>query len=225
MKLVHYALSLALLPLPVLAACDKDEDEGETSTSAAQDSSGTESDTGGSLQWYTSCGDPVCSGYGGPWDGVPACGEIKEGDPCETEGETCDFQSDCNAVLVCAKEDPKLQPGGCPISRARFKQDIAYIDAAQRDAYYRELLELRLATYRYRARRDQKTQLGVILEDNEEGVWVDAENDRVDLYGYGSLAIAGVQAQAAELEALRAELGAMKAELAQLRSACEPVPE
>jgi hypothetical protein len=125
--------------------------------------------------------------------------------------------SSCNAQMICAAADPKQVEGGCPISRSRFKQDIDYLDARERDDYYRQLLDIDLATYRYRERSDRKTQLGVILEDNELGVWVDAANDRVDVYGFTSLAVAGVQAQAAELAVLQAELAAQQAELDELR--------
>jgi hypothetical protein len=239
MKLPDIALLLTLLPLS-LAGCDKENgDDGETGDDNADSNqespdSGvdteSDTDTGGmqaELRWYSTCGDPACGGYNGPWEGVPACGEITEGDPCEVAGETCDFMSDCNAQMICANEDPKQVEGGCPISRMRFKQDIRYLDGSARSEYYRQLLELELATYRYRERSDRKLQLGVILEDNENGVWIDAANDRVDLYGYTSLAIAGVQTQADELAALRSEVEQLRREMAQLRSqsrdhGCQP---
>lgn len=66
--------------------------------------------------WYSSCGDPDCDGYGGPWPDVPPCGDIEEGDPCDRGGATCDFMSECNAVMVCAGQDPKQREGGCPES-------------------------------------------------------------------------------------------------------------
>jgi hypothetical protein len=129
--------------------------------------------------------------------------------------------SDCNAVLVCASEDPQQQVGGCPISRAAFKQDITYTDASSLAGYYRDLLDIRLATWRYRERADAKQSLGVILEDGETEIWADPANDRVDLYSYGSLAIAGVQVQAAELADLRAQMQTMQRELAELRERAE----
>jgi hypothetical protein len=192
---------------------------GETSngeTSNGETSNG-ETSNGGTLTWYSSCGDPVCQGYGGPWEGVPPCGDIVEGEPCSMEGAECDFMSDCNAVMVCATMDPKMQEGGCPISRAAFKQDIAYLDVAGRDAFYREVLDMRLATWRYRERSDAKPSLGVILEDGEDRIWADPANDRVDLYSYGSLALVGVQAQADELAELRAAVAALQGEVVELR--------
>jgi hypothetical protein len=227
MKVPAIVLLLSFSPL-CLAACDKqngDENAEENSGDGdpEESSSGDPADMGPELRWYSTCGDPACSGYNGPWEGVPACGEITEGDPCEVAGESCDFMSDCNAQMICATADPKQAEGGCPISRTRFKQDIDYLDAAEREHYYEQLLEIDLATYRYRERSDRKLQLGVILEDNEQAVWVDAANDRVDLYGVASLAVAGVQAQAAELAALRAELDELRRELASMRvQACQP---
>ena len=177
------------------------------------------------LSWFTTCGDPVCGGYDGPWPGVPACGGAQERQACSPEGATCDFQSSCNARLICAAEDPKQRPGGCPISRARFKRDIEYLDEAELERYYRELQRLKLASYRYREAADDRVRLGVILEDGERrelAVWADPAHDRVDLYGYASLAIAGVQAQARELDQLRAELAELRRELDQLHQRCDP---
>ena len=221
---------LAALAWLALVGCDKKGDDTtseptSSSGSSSSSSSSSSSGGGGGLAWYSTCGDPVCSGYSGPWPDVPSCGAIEEGQPCDAEGALCDFKSECNARLICAASDPKLQPGGCPISRVRFKESIDYVDAGELGGYYRELLDLRLATYRYRGRGDGKTHLGVILEDREDGVWADPANDRIDLYGYSSLAIAGVQAQAGELAALRGELAALRREVAALRDAaarCAP---
>lgn len=237
----HGRGALALFVLPVLlalvgvAACDKGDDEsGSTTknTASATDasasgsgSSGSSSSStgGGGLQWYSTCGDPVCMAYNGPWDGVPACTAAQvEGMPCDQQGAQCDFMSECNAVLVCTTSDPKQQEGGCPISRARFKESIEYLDADARAARYRDLRGLRLATYRYRDARTPRRHLGILLEDQADAPWIDGAHDRVDLYGYTSLAIAGIQTQADELEALRAELRSLRAEVSALRAGrCE----
>jgi hypothetical protein len=192
----------------------------EEGTTAAE--STTDGTTGeGVLTWYSTCGDPVCSGYDGPWEGVPACGDISEGEPCSNEGETCDFMSDCNAQLICATKDPKMGEGGCPISRSEFKQDIAYLDSNERDAFYEQLLDMRMSTWRYKARADGKTHLGVILEDGEDQVWADPANDRVDLYSYGSLAIVGVQKQAGDIAELEAAVAALQLQVEALREQAE----
>lgn len=176
----------------------------------------------GPLQWYTTCGDPVCSGYTPP-DGVPPCtAEQLEGNPCDAEGVTCDPMSDCNALLICATKDPKQDEGGCPISRARFKTDIEYLAPADLAQYAADLQSLRLATYRYReAPADAPARLGIILEDNEQGIWVDARHDRVDLYGYASLAIATLQLQQRQIAALQAEVERLTAQT-NLSPMCSP---
>lgn len=168
----------------------------------------------GPLQWHTTCGDPVCSGYTKP-DGVEPCTPAQlEGSLCDVEGATCDPISDCNALLVCASKDPKQQEGGCPISRAKFKTDIEYLEPADLARHADELASLRLATYRYRdAPADAPARLGIILEDNEQGVWVDARHDRVDLYGYASLAVAALQVQQRQIASLTAEVERLSMQL------------
>lgn len=167
----------------------------------------------GPLQWFTTCGDPVCSGYTPPEGVAPCTAEQLEGNPCDTEGATCDPMSDCNALLICATKDPKQNEGGCPISRAKFKTDIEYLAPADLAQYATDLQSLRLATYRYRsAPADAPARLGIILEDNEQGIWVDARHDRVDLYGYASLAIATLQLQQRQIAALQAEVERLTAQ-------------
>lgn len=172
-------------------------------------------------QWYTTCGDPVCGGYTKP-DGVPLCTpEQIEGALCDVEGATCDPVSDCNALLTCASADPKMQEGGCPISRARFKTDIEYLAPADLERHAADLRSLKLATYRYReAPASDPPRLGIILEDNEQGIWVDGRHDRVDLYGYASLAVATLQVQQRQIELLEAEIELLKAQVAGSRASC-----
>jgi hypothetical protein len=68
------------------------------------------------LKMYSTCGDPVCSGpRANP--GVSMCGSADvEGAACNIEGARCARQNQCNQLLVCARKDPKTQPGGCPIA-------------------------------------------------------------------------------------------------------------
>lgn len=202
-------------PMPTAAEDgDATEDQAEIVVSCVDNLCQSSIPDAGPLQWYTTCGDPVCMGYTKP-DGVPPCtAEQMEGLACDAEGVTCDPMSDCNALLVCATEDPKQQPGGCPISRARFKTDIEYLGAADLERHAADLQSLRLATYRYRqAPADAPPRLGIILEDNEQGIWVDARHDRVDLYGYASLAVAALQVQQRQIAALQAEVERLSAQL------------
>lgn len=201
-------------PMPTVAEDgDSTEDPAEITVSCVDMACQTAIPDDG-LQWYSTCGDPVCTGYSKP-DGVPPCTpEQMEGLACDDEGFTCDPMDACNALLVCAAADPKQQEGGCPISRARFKTDIEYLKPADLERLAADLQSLRLATYRYRqAPPGDPPRLGIILEDNEHGVWVDARHDRVDLYGYASLAVAALQVQQRQIDALKAEVERLSAQL------------
>lgn len=164
------------------------------------------------LEWYTTCGDPVCRGYSGPFEGVPLCTTEAEGDPCEVDGGSCDPENDCNSLLVCASEDPKDQTGGCPISQREVKRDVTYLDAPELEKARSQAMDLRLATWRYRWETgESRPHLGFVIDDHPASPAIRADGERVDLYGYTSLAIAAAQAQQAEIDALRAELEALKA--------------
>jgi hypothetical protein len=188
-----------LFALAALASCGGGSDSGSGQSAA--------------LSWFTTCGDPVCGGYRGPFPGVPLCSTEKAGDMCTVANAECDLKDSCNTRLRCADADPKQQPGGCPISRAAFKRDIRYLEDAQRAELLRELQALRLATYRYKdAGPAAAPRLGFLIDDVQRSggsvatLAVDAQRDQVDLYGYVSMAVAALQAQAQQIEALRAEV-------------------
>ena len=157
-------------------------------------------------QWYLTCGDPVCGGHR-PDPNVPPCMGEMPGAECGSAGTLCDPIDGCNARLLCTDADPRLQPGGCPISKAAFKRDIEHLSEAEVADVYAELRELRLARWTYRSPdRDGRRYLGFLLDETAAQSTV----DQVDLYGYTSMAVAGLQAQARELETLRAEVEALK---------------
>jgi hypothetical protein len=146
----------------------------------------------------------------------------KAGDSCSTAAAECDPKDACNARLRCADKDPKQQTGGCPISRAVFKQDIRYLSDAQRTELLHEVQSLRLATYRYRdAGRTGTPRLGFLIEDVKRSggslatLALDAERDQVDLYSYTSVVVAALQIQAQQIEALRAEVKQLREAMAE----------
>jgi hypothetical protein len=160
--------------------------------------------------WYYTCGDPVCHGYQKQPD-VPLCTTEKPGDPCSAVGTKCDPVDSCNRRLLCSATDPRTETGGCPISRASFKKNVAYLGLAELDGYYQELRRIRLATYQYRDRGPtDRRHLGFLIEDQEASVTVDPERDMVDLYGYTSLAVAALQVQALQIEALQREVADLR---------------
>ncbi len=161
----------------------------------------------GSLSLFLTCGDPVCSGY--TPSGAPLCSTEAPGGACRIEGARCDPQDDCNASLVCASSDPRMAVGGCPISRRDYKADIHYLNADELARVQREVLDMKLATWRYK-HDPAKTRLGIIIDDNESSSAVDARRDMVDLYGYTSMVVAALQQQALQIEALQGEVKALK---------------
>ncbi|MEO8179182.1 MAG: tail fiber domain-containing protein [Deltaproteobacteria bacterium] len=180
----------------------------------------------GTFRWYRSCGAPVCRPEEDAGTGAPACQAQQEGSSCSSGEAVCDPGLGCGVSLVCAASDPRLAPGGCPISRRRFKQDITALSAAERQRLSEELLRLPLVTYRYRD-TDGTPQLGFVIEDVEPSYAVDAPRDQVNLYGYASLAVLALQEQqrtiaeqerrlseqARRIEALERQLGAVESVL------------
>ena len=167
-------------------------------------------------RWYLTCGDPVCRGHM-PRDGVPPCRDEVLGDPCAEPGGMCDPGDACNALLVCAVDDPRAGP--CPISKAAFKKDIRYVDPVERARLRAALEAVKIATWRYRSEPDgAKPHLGFIIDDGVPAEALRPSGDQVDLYGYATLAVAALQAQAEEIAALRAELEALRAEVRAARA-------
>lgn len=166
------------------------------------------------LKYYTTCGYPVCATDWTPTDGVPLCTSEKVGDSCSVEGQKCDAKAGCGQFVQCAKSDPKAS--GCAISKAKFKSDVQYVDATQRQQLAAELLDTRLATYRYTAAGPQSPRhLGFIIDDQPHGTAVDAQRDMVDLYGYLSLSVATLQEQQKQIEQLKLEVARMRLECSQ----------
>jgi len=165
-------------------------------------------------EWYRTCGDPVC-GPGGHRDaGVAPCTTEKLGDPCANLGAKCDPNDPCNADYVCASSDPTKGTGGCPISRARWKRDVRYLDGAERERVARALLDVPLATWRYASDgAGGRARLGFLIDDVEGAPAVAADGEHVDLYGYASMTVAAVQEQAREIERLRREVRALRRRL------------
>jgi MFS family permease len=174
---------------------------------------------GAALKWYTSCGAPVCDNNPAPYDSpsIPNCAPNSEGKACDSAGAVCDGVATCGATYVCAKSDPRLL--SCPMSRARFKEDIAYLTEGELHAYHERVVSMPLAYYHYRARRDLGPQLGFIIEDIEPSVAV--SGDRVNLYGYLSMAVAAIKVQQAQIESLQRQVKGLRAREGSRRRATE----
>lgn len=177
---------------------------------------------GGSLQWYTTCGDPVCmTGDGGPNipPGATVCTTEMAGGACTTAGATC-WPSDsmCGVQLICAASDPKMNPGGCPVSRVAYKKNIEYLSESEVASIADEATTMRLSSWNYKAEgSSSRRHVGFLIDDMPESVAVAESGERVDLYGYTSMAIAAVQVQDKRLKALEKELASMRTEVVRLR--------
>jgi hypothetical protein len=189
----------------------------DTGGSGGSDTGGSGGGTG-SLHWYASCGDPVCRPEDAGGSGAAPCTTEKLGDACTSEGATCDAGLGCGALLICAASDPKANPGGCPVSRARYKTGIDYVSDGQLQGLHDELMSMRLANWRYKSEpASARSRLGFIIDDNPESASVDSGGDRVNLYGYTSMAVAATQVQNKRIEALEKELATLRAEIASLK--------
>jgi len=178
----------------------------------------------GDLKWFSTCGPPVCRpapGSGGVSSGIPSCGSAEtEGASCTVPDSECDTGAACSGPLRCTTSDP-TGGGQCPVSRAAYKTDIQYLTAAERAALARDAEAIPLVRYRYKS-GPERQYLGFIIEDVEPSPSVDSPHDRVDLYGYTSMAIAALQEQRREIDALRAEVRALRGELSKRAAPVAP---
>jgi hypothetical protein len=143
------------------------------------------------LRWYSECVGPACR----PDEGVP-CTVHKEGDPCDQLGETCGISGACVGPLVCAASDPKLQPGGCPISSRKFKDGIRYLGQDDLQRLAASVDRIKLATYTYKSDPAARERLGFVIEDDPASPAVADGKTAVDLYAYTSMVVAAMHLQA-----------------------------
>ncbi len=152
---------------------------------------------------------------------------------CTGQGgaQGCQMKSDCPANEMCCGVGPtpdyRCMAGGCPISRARYKRDIRYLDGAEEARLRDELLGYPLARWRYRAEPDgAPPHLGFVIDDVVDAQGrspsVRPDGETVDLYGYTSMAVAALKAQQRELAALRREVAELRRQVAKGPGAHQP---
>ncbi len=168
------------------------------------------------LQWYQTCGDPVCGGHTDR--SLEPCTTEEVGATCDDEEATCDPGNDCNATLLCTTEDPAVN---CPISLRSEKHAIQYLQPEARKAVAERLLSTRLATWQYNNQKDDRQHFGFIIDDDPGSPAVAADGGHVDLYGYTSMTVATLQEQAAQLQAQKEQLQQQQAQIDLLRAELE----
>ena len=137
---------------------------------------------------------------------------------CETSftGEVCGSTT-CKPGQTCCSGVPLPTPtcfdsGACPVSQRKHKKDITYLSETDRQRLSNELLGFPLATYRYKSESEtDREHLGFIIDDVAPSPAVQPSGERVDMYGYQTMAVATLQIQARELAALRREVEDLKA--------------
>lgn len=146
----------------------------------------------------------------------PAC----EGETC-AEGLACSdmggqgrccplgtaFTANISSFFGCCPDTDfcGCKEGACPISRVEHKHDLALVS----DAELARLGEALLATPLYTWRYDESpgaTRFGFLIDESAPDFAVLPDGERVDLYGYTSLAVAALKRQRAELDAMRLRL-------------------
>jgi hypothetical protein len=97
-------------------------------------------------------------------------------------------------------------------SRRAAKDDIAYLDDAERVTLARQTLATRLARWRYKGEpASARRRLGFLIDDlPRESPAVAADGEHVDHYGYASMLLATVQEQAREIRALRTRVESLE---------------
>lgn len=169
----------------------------------------------GTLTWWQTCGTPtVCGIPSTDASTANACSPAQGqtiGLSCTTPGAQCDYDVSCGTQLICATSDP-TNGGMCPVSRAQYKQDIRYLSTDERATLADELQSIPLVRYRYKD-APERDHLGFIIEDIEPSPSVDSARDRVDLYGYTSMAVAALQQQHEDIVALRRQVQELEARL------------
>jgi hypothetical protein len=141
--------------------------------------------------------------------GPARCTTEEAGQPCTTPGAECDAGFGCNARLRCTDRDPK-EPS-CPISERAAKREIAYVTPEEAGRLSDELMDLRLATYRYRGEGPSaRRRLGFIIDDVGMSPAVEPDRSMVDLYGFTSMAVAAIQEQRREIDRLKRHVRALR---------------
>jgi len=160
----------------------------------------------GSTKWWETCGDPVCRSPDPDDPSIPNCTTEKAGVACSTPNVVCELPGDtCGANLRCTDTDPKAR--GCPKSQAAYKDHIQYLDQRELERVRDELLRMKLARWYYKSEpHAARSHLGFIIDDQPDSPAVMANGERVDLYGYLSMAAATIQLQQKQLDAMEREL-------------------
>lgn len=141
---------------------------------------------------------------------------------CTPLHPSCNGVASCNCMAQCFCFSPNMCTAGSgvpalfcssgAISRREYKDDIEYVEEAERLQLARETLDIPLATYRYKSETGgHKRHLGFIIDDQPaSSPAVQADRTHVDEYGYTSMLLATVQEQQRQIDALTKKVEALE---------------
>jgi hypothetical protein len=167
------------------------------------------------------CGNDCCQP--GEWcdntTNLPHC-------RCGDTGASCTAPDKCGAPISVCGVICCGSTVGCPKSRRAVKRDIEAVSDADRLRLYDELRGIQLHTYRYKDEpASAPRRLGFIIDDTRAPEAINADGNSVNLYGYVSMAVAALQAQAKEIEELRAKVRSLENDARRSKSASRPTKE
>ena len=103
--------------------------------------------------------------------------------------------------------EKRLSPSFVNWSLRRRKRNIRYLRVRDIERLHAAVMSFRLATYQYKAEGPgAPSRLGFIIDDVGPGPAVAPDGATVDLYGFTSMAVAAIQAQARQIAALQRKL-------------------
>jgi hypothetical protein len=156
---------------------------------------------------------------------VPVCeapcklvGHCPQKCQCPQGGTVCG-STVCYGNQTCCSGMPFPEPtcingDVCPISRAKYKTEIEYLSQSDDQKLHDQLLDMPLASYRYKTEEPGSHHLGFIIDDVGKSPAVDSAGEHVDLYGYTTMAVATLKVQSRQIAELQREVADLRREAA-----------
>lgn len=151
--------------------------------------------------------------------------ECAPGQPCLEAGSTCmyiEYQDPhyarASQKVTCLDQQPVSEV--CPISSAVHKENIHYLSPDMRKQISDEVFQMKLASYQYRKGLPHagEPQLGFIIEDDPDSIFVMKQGKQVNLYALTSGAIVAIQELKKQIKDQNATIEELRRELARIRS-------
>jgi hypothetical protein len=214
----------------VLGGCESNDagessDTGETSdTGGASDADATPEGTwlahpcGNSDPVGIQCQDEADTNWEDPSTSLCSDLGVSVGDTCQDVDTTCvltraftctsiDSTARSSEYALTCRATP-FEEGTCPRSSRAAKRSIRYIAPVERQQLAKEVLDVKLATYRYRDAAKPGKKLGFILEDHPTATF--SGDGRVDLYAYTSALVGLAQEQQVQIDRLTEQVKALQ---------------